>query len=291
MMLYGLPIRMPGWHVAAFALSLGVARHASAIANGCPIEHSLLSKMKAALEARPSVPISQIGGAIPFEWSAPDGERLHGVQIQCCGVKPDNAAGFLLIAQGNAMSATETAATFAPLASAARLDVFVVDYRGIGLSGNATSSSVRSIISDYRGLLSHLTARGYGKRVVYAISFGGVVMLNATSQRDYDLLVLDAVPSRTGSSISKFVARVFGCRENYDAIAHLPDDMQKVVLLHGSRDEQVTAGMAKELRGKATSRRARSFVIPDLGHPAADTASDRRQRVPLVSSIINGRAQ
>lgn len=65
------------------------------------------------------------------------------------------------------------------------------DYRGYGLSRG--KSRLKAIVSDYRDIIAALNAQGYGRRNLYGMSMGGVILTNAIGpSEDYDALVLDS---------------------------------------------------------------------------------------------------
>ena len=92
------------------------------------------------------------------------------------------------------------------------VDVYVYDYRGYGLSeGN---SRLAAIVADYREIAASLNAQPYRRRLLYGMSMGGVILLNAVgASSDYSALVIDSAPSRISP---------YGCPKIYDPVHHLP---------------------------------------------------------------------
>ena len=100
-----------------------------------------------------------------------DGVELGGYKLTAT-----NPKGYLLVAQGNAMLADQLVAdlqTFRDLG----LDVYIFDYRGYGISKG--KSRLAAIAADYFEIVSYLNPLGYAKRLLYGISMGGIILLNA----------------------------------------------------------------------------------------------------------------
>jgi hypothetical protein len=137
-----------------------------------------------------------------------DGRKLGGYKLSAA-----NPQGYLLVAQGNAMLADQIMGTMAFFLDFG-LDVYVYDYRGYGLSEG--KSRLKAIVSDYREIIASLNALGYGRRYLYGMSMGGVILANAVGPSgEYDAMVLDSPPSRVSG---------LGSPEDYDPVRNLPQD-------------------------------------------------------------------
>ena len=83
--------------------------------------------------------------------------------------------GFLLFAQGNAMLADHSLDTLKDFATHG-INVFVYDYRGYGNSEG--KRRLKAIVSDYREIFDALKKAYSGRKYLYGVSFGGIVLLN-----------------------------------------------------------------------------------------------------------------
>jgi alpha/beta superfamily hydrolase len=200
-----------------------------------------------------------------------DGIELGGYKLAA-----QSAKGYLLVAQGNAMLADQLVSdlqTFRDLG----LDVYIFDYRGYGISKG--KSRLVAIAGDYAEVVWHLNTLGYEKRLLYGISMGGVILLNAMGRSQaYTRLVVDSSPSRISS---------FGCPERYDPVAHLPEDSSRLMVVSGSRDEVVRPSQMDELIRVAKSRRGRVLQDNEFAHPYQDlTPATHRRRQNEVATFF-----
>ncbi|MGD2113253.1 MAG: alpha/beta hydrolase, partial [Gammaproteobacteria bacterium] len=106
-----------------------------------------------------------------------DHRTLRGYRLRATGPDGQVSAprGYLLVMQGNAILADQIIGQFARYA-AAGYDVYVYDFRGYGRSGGRRR--LRAMISDYAEILAALDVAGYDQRLVYAFSFGGILLLD-----------------------------------------------------------------------------------------------------------------
>jgi alpha/beta superfamily hydrolase len=200
-----------------------------------------------------------------------DGIELGGYKLAA-----KSAKGYLLVAQGNAMLADQLVAdlqTFRDLG----LDVYIFDYRGYGISKG--KSRLVAIAADYAELAAHLNTAGYEKRLLYGISMGGVILLNAVGPgQAYTRLVVDSSPSRISD---------FGCPERYDPVAHLPEDSSRLMIISGAQDQVVTPRQMDELVRVAGSRRGRILRDNEFAHPYQDsTGATHRRRQNEVARFL-----
>jgi alpha/beta superfamily hydrolase len=211
-----------------------------------------------------------------------DLEQIHfktrdGVELGGYKLTATNPKGYLLAAQGNAMLADQLVAdlqTFRDLG----LDVYIFDYRGYGISkGN---SRLAAIAGDYAEIVSYLNTRGYAKRLLYGISMGGIVLLNAVGRsQTYMRLVVDSSPSRISD---------FGCPERYDPVAHLPENSSRLMIISGAKDQVVAPSQMDELVRVGGSRRGRVLLDNEFAHPYQDfsDAIHRRRQNEVAAFLL-----
>jgi alpha/beta superfamily hydrolase len=191
-----------------------------------------------------------------------DGIELGGYKLAA-----KSAKGYLLVAQGNAMLADQLVADLQSFRDLG-LDVYIFDYRGYGISKG--KSRLVAIAGDYTEIVSHLNTLGYEKRLLYGISMGGVILLNAVGPgQAYTRLVVDSSPGRISD---------FGCPERYDPVAHLPEDSSRLMIISGAQDQVVTPRQMDELIRVAGSRRGRILRDNEMAHPYQDFTSAIHQR-------------
>jgi alpha/beta superfamily hydrolase len=216
--------------------------------------------------------VAQIANLEQIRFKTRDGIELGGYKLAAKSTK-----GYLLVAQGNAMLADQLVAdlqTFRDLG----LDVYIFDYRGYGISKG--KSRLVAITGDYAEIVAHLNTRGYEKRLLYGLSMGGVILLNAVGRsQPYTKLVVDSSPSRISD---------FGCPERYDPVAHLPEDSSRLMIVTGSRDEVVRPSQMDELIRVAKSRRGRVLQDNEFAHPYQDLspATHRRRQNEVATFFL-----
>lgn len=200
-----------------------------------------------------------------------DGRQLGGYKLRAPA-----ATGYLLVAQGNATLADQIARDLQYFRSLG-VDVYLYDYRGYGLSEG--KSRLRAIVEDYREIVASLNAQPYRRRLLYGMSMGGVILLNAVGATgDYDALVVDSSPSR----ISRY-----GCPKIYDPVRQLPPDSSRILVIGGERDRVVPIAQVEELMRVAQSRGARVLRHPGLAHPFMDASADlHHSRFQAVADFL-----
>jgi alpha/beta superfamily hydrolase len=209
-------------------------------------------------------------------------EQIHiktrdSVELGGYKLTATNSKGYLLVAQGNAMLADQLVAdlqTFRDLG----LDVYIFDYRGYGISkGN---SRLAAIAGDYAEIVSYLNTLGYAKRLLYGISMGGIILLNAVGRSQmYMRLVVDSSPSRISD---------FGCPERYDPVANLPEDSSRLMIISGAKDQVVAPSQMDELVRVGGSRRGRVLIDNEFAHPYQDfsDAIHRRRQNEVAAFLL-----
>jgi alpha/beta superfamily hydrolase len=200
-----------------------------------------------------------------------DGRELGGYKLRA-----DHPQGYLLVAQGNAMLADQIMGVLTFFRDYG-LDVYVYDYRGYGLSEG--KSRLKAIVSDYREIVAALNAQGYGRRYLYGMSMGGVILTNAIGpSEEYDALVLDSPPSRVSG---------LGCPEDYDPVRNLPQDSVRLMLIIGLKDRVAPPGDIEELSHILEQRGGRVLKSPEFAHPLMDLdPAIRRRRLQSVLDFL-----
>jgi alpha/beta superfamily hydrolase len=202
-----------------------------------------------------------VTGSEPVAHETRDGRTLRGFKISAAGTGDVSGStkGFMLFAQGNAMLADRLLGDLRTFAING-IDVFVYDYRGYGASEG--KRRLKAIVSDYRELFDALKQSYSGRKYLYGVSFGGIVLLNVIGRgADFDKAVVDSAPSRLS---------VHGCPQEYDPVNNLPADGTKLFLISGKQDAVVPPGDQAELIATAASRDARTLVAEDFAHAFAD---------------------
>lgn len=225
--------------------------------------------------------LASIANLEPIRYTTRDGVKLGGYKLAARapeGYMPKGYVpkGYVLVAQGNAMLADQLVADL-QLIREQGFDVYVYDYRGYGRSeGN---SRLAAIVDDYAEIIGHLNAQGYDRRMLYAISIGGVMLLNAIGQgQPVDAMVIDSTPSHISG---------FGCPAPYDPVRHLPQDSRRVLIISGARDTIVSPAQMAELIRVGASRGARIFQHEAFAHPYQDASLEiHRNRLNEVARFF-----
>ena len=207
--------------------------------------------------------VAGIADLEPIRLTTRDGRQLGGYKLRT----PGNPRGYLLVAQGNAMLADQIVGEFQIFRDRG-FDVYVYDYRGYGLSEGR--SRLTAIVSDYRDIVAHLNTQNYRRHVLYGMSMGGVILLNAVgTSGNFHALVVDSSPSRISH---------LGCPGSYDPVNHLPADCSRIKIISGGRDRIIHPAEMEELLETAGSRGAQIARRLDFAHPFQDATSEVRQR-------------
>jgi alpha/beta superfamily hydrolase len=200
-----------------------------------------------------------------------DGVELGGYKLTA-----QNAKGYLLVAQGNAMLADHLVADLQFFRDLG-VDVYIFDYRGYGLSSG--KSRLVAIVDDYKEIVASLNNKAYTQQLLYGISMGGVILLNAVGQSQaYTRLGVDSSPSRISD---------LGCPERYDPVRHLPEDSSRIMIIAGDRDRVVTPRQMDEMLTVAQTQGARILRDHEFAHPYQDaTAETHRRRRNAVTAFL-----
>lgn len=216
--------------------------------------------------------VTHIKDLEPIRFKTRDATELGGYKLAAT-----NPKGYLLVAQGNAMLADQLAADLQVFRDLG-LDVYIFDYRGYGISKG--KSRLAAIAADYAEIVSYLNSLGYAKRLLYGISMGGIILLNAVGRSQvYTRFVVDSSPSRISD---------FGCPERFDPVEHLPKDSSKLMIISGAHDEVVSPWQMDELIRVARSQRGRVLEDKEFAHPYQDSnqALHRRRQSEVARFLL-----
>jgi len=140
------------------------------------------------------------------------------------------------------------------------------------------------MVNDYGEIIDLLDSRPYSSRLFYAMSFGGIVLLNALKERRQGAsIVIDSTPSRLSD---------YGCPEAYDPVNNLPEEASNFLFIAGGQDHVVTPAMSRDLIETAQERGALVLRDPEMAHPFLDRSilvRDRR-REAVSSFLLRGMA-
>lgn len=205
-----------------------------------------------------------------------DGRTLNGYKLKSrLGETTAKSRAYLLIVPGNAMLADQVLGRFTHFADDG-VDVYIFDYRGFGRSQG--KRRLKAMVSDYGEIIDWLNSMDYTGRLYYAMSFGGIVLLNALQERDADSIVIDSTPSRISN---------FGCPEAYDPVVNLPSQAERFLFIAGARDSIVTPRISRELIETARQRGASVLLDPDMSHPFQDHSLPvRERRMQAIHSFL-----
>ncbi len=216
-----------------------------------------------------------LSNVVDISFKSIDGRTLHGYQLAANTSSSKSLTsrpkGYLLIIQGNAMLADQILPAFRSYAEAG-YDVYLYDYRGYGRSEG--KRRLKAIVNDYKAIITSLNAGPYEQKLVYAMSLGGIVLLDALSDElALDRVVIDSSPSRLST---------YGCPARYDPVSHLPLDCSNFMFIVGKQDRVVSPDMSREMVEKAQQRGAQVLIDPEYSHPFMDlnwTVHQRRMGI------------
>jgi len=217
--------------------------------------------------------LAGLEGVEDISFTSQDGRVLRGYRLRG---RTEQPRGYLLVLQGNAILADQLIGEFVRYAKSG-YDVYMYDYRGYGRSQG--KRRLKAIVSDTREILAALNTKSYKRRLVYAFSFGGIVLLDGFDDSlKLDRVVIDSSPSRLSD---------YGCPKIYDPVMHLPNDCSHFMLISGRRDTVVTPAMSKELLSLAAQRKASVISDVDFAHPFMDPdPSNHQERMKLIEQFL-----
>ncbi len=217
--------------------------------------------------------LAGLQGVEDISFTTQDDRVLRGYRLIS---RTEQNKGYLLVLQGNAILADQLIGEFVGYAKVG-YDVYMYDYRGYGRSQG--KRRLKAMVSDTREILTALNAKPYKRRLVYAFSFGGIVLLDGFDINfELDRVVIDSSPSHLSG---------YGCPKIYDPVTHLPEDCSPFMLISGKRDNVVTASMSEELLAQAEKRNASVIRDNSFAHPFMDTSfSNHQRRMKVIEQFL-----
>lgn len=184
---------------------------------------------------------------------------LTGAAIAAKGDRPT-----LLVFHGNAASATDTLAWFAPLI-ADGYGIVAAEYRGYAANPGRPDEPGLAADADAFYAEAQRVAAGH-RLIVIGHSLGGGVAFGLAMRQRLDALVTIGTFSRLRAMAPKIV-RAF-IADRYDNLDDVPRLDEPYFLLHGTADDTVPASEGGLLVGaaQASHRRGAWFRIAGAGH-------------------------
>lgn len=215
--------------------------------------------------------VAGLHGLDDIAFTSKDGRSLRGYRLRSRQQPPH---GYLLVLQGNAILADQLIGEFTDYANAG-YDTYIYDYRGYGRSQG--KRRLKAMVSDVQQIVTDLNVKPYARRLVYAFSFGGILLLDGyTAATRIDRVVIDSSPGRLSN---------YGCPALYDPVRHLPQDCRNFLFISGKRDTVVTPAMTQEMLSVAEQRGARVIRDDKFAHPFMDSANHAR-RMQLIEAFF-----
>lgn len=225
---------------------------------------------------------ARLRNAAAISHTTRDGRTLRGYKLAAnlAAGTAASPAGFVLLAQGNAMLADQLL-DYLNAYTVEGYDVYVFDYRGYGSSEGRRR--LKAIVGDYRELFAWLSAGYSGRKLLYGISFGGIVISNVIgSGAAFDRAVIDSAPSRISG---------YGCPKEFDPVANLPADSSALLLINGALDTVVPAKDSAELLDTGERNGARVIRCGQFAHPFMDVDLQvRLARFRTIQSFLLGQS-
>ncbi len=217
--------------------------------------------------------LAGLEGVEDISFTSQDGKILRGYKL---AGRTEKNKGYLYVIQGNAILSDQLIGEFVHYAESG-YDVYMYDYRGYGRSEG--KRRLKAMVNDTREILSALNAKPYKRKLVYAFSFGGIILLDGFDVNfGLDRIVIDSTPSHLSN---------YGCPEVYDPVTHLPDDCSPFMFIAGQRDTVVTPAMSKELLIQAAKRNASVISDDSFSHPFMETdLSSHERRMNIIKQFL-----
>jgi len=193
--------------------------------------------------------------------AAADGVGLHGWWIRGRGQTA------VVWYHGNAGNVSHRLDNARQLVARFGLDLFLIDYRGYGLSEGAPSET--GLYADGMAVYDEARARGFAPRaiVLFGRSLGAAVAIEVALAREACGIVVET-PFRSIRAMARehypFVPG-FLIRSRYDSEAKVGRLTLPMLVLHGDRDEIVPLAHAERLFDLAPGPK-RFFLIQGAGH-------------------------
>lgn len=209
---------------------------------------------------------------IHFKLPTKDGFSLGGVKL-----KPKNreSKGRILVAQGNAHRVNDLVPHFMFFAKNG-YEVIMYDYRGYDLSPGS-AGTVKTNFEDYRAVISKWNS-GDVPVFIYAMSWGGIVMLNSLSgDENISTLILDSVPDEIPH---------LGCPDAFDPKSRIEKMKIKTVLIVSGKDRVFKREEQADLIKIVSKNPTWSLIeYPDFDHPFTCGLSQERRLTTIMDAI------
>jgi len=222
-----------------------------------------------------------------------DGTTLSGYMAKARDQKNTllKAQGYILLLPGNAVYAQRLVSIIREL-SRLGYDVYIYDYRGYRPSD--APPDVKTIIADTSELVTELNrsvldgALRYKSHVVYGISAGGAIALNALdASSKIDRFILDGLPATMSMKVDvPFLFRWLihpvdlKCPEALDPLNRKLFAPKQTLLINGAQDEVLRHTQDKRLQGLLLERAKVAGVCvssqPAFHHPLMDNFTSKR---------------
>ena len=189
---------------------------------------------------------------------------VDGLALKGIVVAPRTGMPLVLVFHGNASSASGTVRWFAPLI-ARGYGVLAAEYRGYaGLPGTPSEIGLGHD-ADAFATFARTEVKGTPLWLV-GHSLGGGVALNLAMRTRFDLVATIGTFTRI-RDMAPGIARAL-VPDAYRNMTNVPRLRDPYILIHGTKDEVVPAGMGNALHNAASKAKLNgaSFVMIDTGH-------------------------
>lgn len=189
---------------------------------------------------------------------------VDGLALKGIVVAPQTGMPLLRVFHGNASSASGTVRWFAPLI-ARGYGVLAAEYRGYsGLPGTPSEAGLGHDADSFNEA-ARAEAKGAPVWLV-GHSLGGGVALNLAMRHRFDMVATIGTFTRI-RDMAPGIARAF-VPDAYRNMTNVPRLRDPYILIHGTKDDVVPAGMGNALHNAASKVKldGASFVMIDTGH-------------------------
>jgi len=212
-----------------------------------------------AIYPAPRQPLSLTG--LPAEARFIEVTTADGLALKGIIVAPRPDMPLLLVFHGNASSAADAIAWFAPLI-AKGYGVVAAEYRGYSAMPGSPSEAGLGKDADAFAAVARSEARGSPLWLV-GHSLGGGVALNLSSRARFDLVVTIGTFTSIRAMTPK-LARAF-VPDAYRNESNVPQLLDPYLLIHGTADDVVPAGMGNALHRAASSAQRSGASVVMIG--------------------------
>lgn len=223
--------------------------------------------------------------------ACPDDARLHtlrardGARVHAMEVSAPAARGTVVYFHGNA----ETAADVVPLARMLAdqgLRIFVLEYRGYGMSRDAGLATEATLYADAEALVEQLVGErraAPGLLALWGSSLGCAVAIEMARRFPVDALVLVSPFTSTRAVCrhhAPFFPSAFVVRDAFDSLDKARGLTMPTLVLHGEADRLVPATMGRALAARVPE--GRYVGVEGAGHGVLATHGDDVVREALA---------